>query len=193
MIRKRKTITITSILIISLLLSGCKTTEIINNKLDFYSSNRSQSSTTIQKSAEELEQKEDSIPKYIQGKNIKYYAFEQLNEKQISLYQDIYSVIEGQSEGMTFDAAEYSPDDIADMFRAVMTDHPELFYTTAYKLIKNYKNEELISMKFEPVYDMNQDIVKEYKQKLATVGGNILGTTQGMSNDYEKIKFFIRI
>ena len=155
MIRKRKTIA--SILIISLLLSGCKTTEIINNKLDFYCSNRSQSSTTIQKSAEELEQK--SIPKYIQDKNIKYYAFEQLNEKQISLYQDIYSVIEGQSEGMTFDASEYTQEDIADMFRAVMIDHPELFYTTSYKLVKNYKNEELLSLKFEPIYDMNQDIV----------------------------------
>lgn len=191
MIRKRKTITITSILIISLLLSGCKTTEIINNKLDFYSSNRSQSSTTIQKSAEELEQKEEnSIPKYIQDKNIKYYAFEQLNEKQISLYQDIYSVIEGQSEGMTFDASEYTQEDIADMFRVVMTDHPELFYTTSYKLVKNYKNEELMSLKFEPIYDMNQDIVFDYKKKLATVGGHILGTTQNMGNDYEKIKFF---
>ena len=193
MIRKRKTITITSILIISLLLSGCKTTEIINNKLDFYSSNRSQSSTTIQKSAEELEQKEEnSIPKYIQGKNIKYYAFEQLNEKQISLYQDIYSVIEGQSEGMTFDASEYTQEDIADMFRAVMTDHPELFYTTSYKLVKNYKNEELLK-----VINHNNHICEDflanlfdYKKKLATVGGNILGTTQNMGNDYEKIKFF---
>lgn len=173
-------------------LTGCRTTEITKNTLEFYGANKESTGSSAQKSVVEVKREEDAfLKKFQQDKSIKYYAYEQLgSKKQVSLYDDIYSIIEGQAEGMTFDAAEYSPDDIADMFRAVMTDHPELFYTTAYKLIKNYKNEELISMKFEPVYDMNQDIVKEYKQKLAAVGGNILGTTQGMSNDYEKIKFF---
>lgn len=185
--KRRFYVMISAFLISVMLLNGCGVdiANVADNIKGMLGRESSQSTDEIQPVQTEIKQ-------YIPASDICYYAWEQLVQNGDSagqqLYTDIYSTIKGRAEKVVF--TDYTADQIANIFRAVMTDHPDLFYTTAYTLTTNYKNNEVVSLEFEPIYDMDEETIKDYSDKLAAVGGRILGTADNLANDYEKIKFY---
>lgn len=122
------------LLILLVLLSGC----------DYFQSDISQ------------EKKEEDITPFEQDTCYKFH-YEQLSEKQKTLYQEMYNIFMNVEEDGKISDKDVK--DIKTVHEALMYDHPELFYVEMETVYDDYR--------LEPVYYFDKEEIKNYQEQLA--------------------------
>ena len=115
------------------------------------------------------------------------FAYSQLNESGKNCYREIYAILTDMLEKV--DLSSKDPDEVDLAFRAVMVDHPEIFYVKGYSIGKYMSGNKLKKIAFSGTYTMTADEVASGREVVdAYVQRVIDGCPEG-SSDYEKIKY----
>ena len=115
------------------------------------------------------------------------FAYSSLDDSGRLCYREIYLII---SEMMTrVELTSKDPDEVDLAFRAVMLDHPEIFYVKGYSIVKYMNGKKLSKIAFSGTYTMSAD---EVKQGMAEVDAYVRDVTSNCpknAGDYETIKY----
>lgn len=114
------------------------------------------------------------------------YAYNKLSPGEQTAYMEIYTILDGVMEDVILTGKD--TDEIDKAFRAVMLDHPEIFYVDGYTIGKYMTNGELDKISFCGSYSMTKEEIEEKRRRVDEYVERILINAPG-SDDYEKIKY----
>ncbi|MBR6328112.1 MAG: hypothetical protein IKR68_00520 [Lachnospiraceae bacterium] len=115
------------------------------------------------------------------------YSYSKLNEKERSLYREIYSVLYNHTDGVSL--ASTDADEVDRVFQLVMNDHPEIFYVTGYSMNKYMLGEMTMSIEFNGTYDKTADEVKKARGEIAAYVRRLKAEMPEYDSDYDKVKY----
>ena len=114
------------------------------------------------------------------------FAYSELNDSAKLCYGEIYAVLTDMLEKVELSSKD--PDEVDLAFRAVMLDHPEIFYVKGYSIGKYMNGQILKRIVFSGTYTMPKDRVERGREEVdAYVDRVIAGCPEG--DDYDKIKY----
>ena len=114
------------------------------------------------------------------------YAYSKLSESAKRTYDEIRTILEEYLDEVVLSTLDTDEIDLA--FKAVMIDHPEIFYVKGYTLGKYLLNDELVKISFTGSYTMTKEEA-EPKKKLVDEYVERALMNAPISDDYEKIKY----
>ncbi len=115
------------------------------------------------------------------------FCYSQLSESEQICYREIYAII---SDMLTkVDITSRDPDEVDLAFRAVMVDHPEIFYVKGYSIGKYMSGNTLKKIAFSGTYTMTKDVVDAKKQEVEAYIEKVLSSAPTGGNDFDKIKY----
>ena len=114
------------------------------------------------------------------------FAYSELSESGRVCYREIYAVLNDMLEKVELSSRDSDEIDLA--FRAVMVDHPEIFYVKGYSLGKYVKGSEIRKIVFSGTYTMSHDEVIKNRAYVDDYVSRIVRDAPS-GGDYEKIKY----
>lgn len=114
------------------------------------------------------------------------FAYSQLDDERKVLYQEIYAILLDMLEKV--EVSSRDSDDIDLAFRAVMVDHPEIFYVKGYSIGKYVNKDVIKKIVFSGTYTMSADEVKKNREAVDEYVNSVI-VNAPESGDYEKIKY----
>lgn len=114
------------------------------------------------------------------------YAYNKLSPSAQKTYKEIHSILTEVLDDVILTGKDTDEIDLA--FRAVMVDHPEIFYVNGYSLGKYMIDGKLNKISFGGTYTMSKEEV-EQKRKLVDEYVEKVIMKAPVSGDYEKIKY----
>ncbi|MGI6117513.1 MAG: transglutaminase domain-containing protein [Bilifractor sp.] len=117
-----------------------------------------------------------------------YYAYLQLDETDRSVYDRILSSIENREE-VSFLESEADGDDIGRIFQCVLSDHPEIFYTTSYVCVKRTHSLFPTTYRFLAKYDYSEEETESHRAQIEQISSQILSALAADADDYTKAKY----
>ena len=116
----------------------------------------------------------------------KNYAYSGLDDSARVCYQEIYAILLDMLEKVELSSRSSEEIDLA--FRAVMVDHPEIFYVKGYSIGKYVKGSEIRKIVFTGTYTMSPDEVKRNRELVDEyVKDFVASVPEG--GEYDKIKY----
>ncbi len=115
------------------------------------------------------------------------FAYSELSESCQNCYREIYAILYDMLDHVELTSTD--PDEIDLAFRAVMVDHPEIFYVKGYSIGKYMSGNTLRKIVFSGSYTHTPDEVATKREEVeAYVDKVIAGCPEG-ADDYGKIKY----
>ena len=137
---------------------------------------------------ETMQQETDSIGSIAvteMAGNVSYY-YNSLNPQEKELYGQIYTSIITRENGIL----ETVNDDVVDkVYQCVMNDHPEVFYSSAYRVEKQLMGGEVVRMTFTPNYHMTEEEVTLYKGQIEDYVNRCMQGLAPGADEYDKVKY----
>lgn len=115
------------------------------------------------------------------------YAYSKLSDDEKSIYKEIYSVINDLGSEVLLSTLD--TDMIDKCFKAVLVDHPEIFYVTGYSLNKFMRGDTLKKITFSGTYTMSKEDVEKKNETVDSYVANALAGISQNASDYEKVKY----
>lgn len=115
------------------------------------------------------------------------YAYSMLDENTKYTYREIFSILARMLSRVELTSKD--PDEVDLAFRAVMLDHPEIFYVKGYSIIKYMNGKTLSKIAFSGTYTMTREEVNEGKEKVEEYVEKVKTLCPQDAGDYDKIKF----
>lgn len=112
------------------------------------------------------------------------FAGEQLSETQQSAYKQLYEQAAGLEE--SFAVFEVSSDDIDPAYKALMRDHPELFWLDGSCTYLYSRMGDVVTV--EPGFSVELDQVPELQQRLEAVADEFVASLPEDADDYQVIQ-----
>ena len=114
------------------------------------------------------------------------YAYSQLDDKTKNTYVEVYSVLMTMKDNVILTSKDAKEIDLA--FRAVMVDHPDIFYAKGYSLGKYMYGTTVDKISISGKYIMAKGDVVEKKEKIENYITKVIHNAP-LDDDYEKIKY----
>ena len=114
------------------------------------------------------------------------YCYNKLSLTGQRTYREIYTILDEALSDIILTTKDTEEIDLA--FRAVMVDHPEIFYCSGYSIGKYMVDGELVKVSFGGTYTLDKDEIDEKKELLEEYVKQVLISAPS-SGDYEKIKY----
>lgn len=115
------------------------------------------------------------------------FAYTELTESGKTCYTEIYAILTDMLEKVEISSRD--TDEIDRSFRAVMVDHPEIFYVKGYSIGKYMNGNMLKRIVFSGTYTMDKEVVEEKKKKVDAYVDEVLAGCPSGAGDYDKIKY----
>ena len=115
------------------------------------------------------------------------FAYTQLGESARTTYREIYAVITDMLEKVELTTKDTDEVDLA--FRAVMVDHPEIFYVKGYSIGKYMSGSVLKKIVFSGTYTMNKSERERCQSEVDAYVDRIIGGCPDTGNDFDRIKY----
>lgn len=116
-----------------------------------------------------------------------YYAFSTLSEEEQLVYNQMAQCIFEHQKKATIST---SKQDVADKaFQCLLSDHPEIFWTSAYELTMYRFSGMNFECVFRPDYAMTAKEVEQYQKKIEAYAQNCLAGIPETADEYEKAKY----
>ena len=115
------------------------------------------------------------------------FAYSELSESGKTCYREIYTIL---SDMLTkVDITSKDPDEVDLAFRAVMVDHPEIFYVKGYSIGKYMSGNTLRKIAFSGTYTMTKEVADQKREAVEAYVDNVISNVPQDGNDYDKIKY----
>ena len=115
------------------------------------------------------------------------FAYSELSESGQTCYREIYAIL---SDMLTkVDITSKDPDEVDLAFRAVMVDHPEIFYVKGYSIGKYMSGNTLRKIAFSGTYTMTKEVADKKREAVEAYVENVISNVPQDGNDYDKIKY----
>ncbi len=115
------------------------------------------------------------------------FAYSELSESAKNCYLEVYAILCDMLEKVELTSKD--PDEIDLAFRAVMVDHPEIFYVKGYSIGKYMSGNTLKKIVFSGTYTMSKEEVEKDKLLVEEYTDRVIGGYSGDGSDYDKIKY----
>ncbi len=115
------------------------------------------------------------------------YAYSKLSDSCKTCYQEIYAILSDLLEKVELTSKD--PDEIDLAFRAVMVDHPEIFYVKGYSIGKYMSGNVLKKIVFSGTYTMSQNDVERGRTRIDEYVRHIVDGYSGDGSDYDRIRY----
>ena len=115
------------------------------------------------------------------------FAYSQLGESTRTTYREIYAILTEMLEKVELTTKDADEVDLA--FRAVMLDHPEIFYVKGYSIGKYMSGNVLKKIVFSGTYTMNRSEADRYMKDVDAYVDRIIGGCPDTGNDFDRIKY----
>lgn len=115
------------------------------------------------------------------------FAYSSLDDSGRQCYREIYVIICEMLSRVEITSRD--PDEVDLAFRAVMLDHPEIFYVKGYSIVKYMNGKNLSKIAFSGTYTMSADEVKKASEQVDEYVRNVTAECPKNAGDYETIKF----
>ena len=115
------------------------------------------------------------------------YAYTGLSDSGKTCYLEIYAILIDLLEKVELTSKD--PDEIDLAFRAVMVDHPEIFYVKGYSIGKYMSGDVLKKIVFSGTYTMSKEDVERGRVKTDEYVSRVVQGYSGDGSDYDKIKY----
>ena len=115
------------------------------------------------------------------------FAYTQLGESARTTYREIYAILTEMLEKVELTTKDTDEVDLA--FRAVMLDHPEIFYVKGYSIGKYMNGNVLKKIVFSGTYTMNRSEADAYTADVDAYVDRIIEACPDTGNDFDRIKY----
>ena len=115
------------------------------------------------------------------------FAYNQLSESGKSCYREIYAIVSDMLEGVELSSRDTDEVDLA--FRAVMLDHPEIFYVKGYSIKKYMSGNDLKKIVFSGTYTMSKEAADNARERVEAYVDDFISRAPEDGDDYDKIKY----
>lgn len=115
------------------------------------------------------------------------FAYSELSDSCQNCYSEIYSILCEQLEKVELTSKD--PDEIDLAFRAVMVDHPEIFYVKGYSIGKYMSGNTLKKIVFSGTYTMTKEEIERGKTLIDEYASKVIEGYNGDGGDYDRIKY----
>lgn len=115
------------------------------------------------------------------------YAYSGLSESGRTCYREIYAILSDSLSKVELSSRD--PDEVDLAFRAVMVDHPEIFYVKGYSIGKYMSGDTLRKIVFSGTYTLDAAEVEEKREAVDEYVTNVLAGCPDDASDFEKIKY----
>ena len=114
------------------------------------------------------------------------YGYSQLGEGSKQIYNTLYNAMVNYSSNVALTTMD--TDTIDDMFYAVLSDHPEIFYVDGYKITQFTRGGKVQRLAFSAQYSYSESERDSIWSQLDATINNWIAGAKGLS-DYEKVKY----
>lgn len=145
---------------------------------------------------EEVAEKEDVLPFFSQmsteqaenlkQKQIGKFYYEKLSSHEQTIYVEMLDILEKRREDVALSCDR--TDEIEKIFQYVLNDHPEIFYVDGYTYTRYTLGEEIKKITFSGTYIMDEEQIKEYKNRIDSYVNACMAGISPYMDDYEKVK-----
>ncbi len=115
------------------------------------------------------------------------FAYSQLDENGRNCYLEIYAILTEMLEKIEISSID--PDEVDLAFRAVMVDHPEIFYVKGYSIVKYVSAGSVKKIAFSGTYIMTPEEAEMKNSKVDAYVDDFISMAPHEGSDYEKIKY----
>ncbi|MBR4573520.1 MAG: hypothetical protein IKO16_01305 [Lachnospiraceae bacterium] len=115
------------------------------------------------------------------------FAYSELSESGKTCYAEIYSILTDMLEKVELSSRD--TDEIDQAFRAVMVDHPEIFYVKGYSIGKYMNGKMLKKIVFSGTYTMDKTVVENKQSEVEAYVDDVVSGCPKGAGDYDKIKY----
>ncbi|MCR5302616.1 MAG: hypothetical protein K6E49_09290 [Lachnospiraceae bacterium] len=115
------------------------------------------------------------------------YAYSGLDETGKNCYLEIYAILSEMLENVELSSKD--PDEVDLAFRAVMVDHPELFYVKGYSIGKYMNGKMLRKIVFSGSYTMTEDEVERARDQVEAYVDEVIAGCPEDADDFDTIKY----
>ncbi len=119
--------------------------------------------------------------------NDQYFAYGELTESCKNCYREIYAILVDVLDHVELSSKD--PDEIDLAFRAVMVDHPEIFYVKGYSIGKYMSGNVLKRIVFSGTYTLSKEEVEKKRIEVDSYVERCISGCPSGAGDYEKIKY----
>lgn len=113
------------------------------------------------------------------------YAYSTLDSETRVVYDEVYYTLINHSESREVSTANMNV--LEDAVRAVYADHGEIFWVSGYSYIQELKNNNIVSIIYEPTYTMDKDNRGAYQTRIDSRVNAIISNAD-MTDDFSKVK-----
>ena len=117
----------------------------------------------------------------------KDFAYGEMTESGKLCYQEIYAILSDML--VKVDITSLDPDEVDHAFRAVMVDHPEIFYVKGYSIGKYMSGNTLKKISFSGTYTMDKEQVESEKLKVDAYVDKVVANAPEGAGEFDKIKY----
>lgn len=117
-----------------------------------------------------------------------HYAYSTLNETEKMVYNQMADCLLGFAAEVTL--STHIEDEAEQAFHCLMSDHPEIFWCSAYELTTYNISGVDSKYTFRPVYAMTQQEAAQYQAKIDAYVSACMTGVNGMTDEYEIAKYF---
>ena len=115
------------------------------------------------------------------------FAYSELDDSGRTCYMEIYAILSDMLEKVELSSLDTDEVDLA--FRAVMVDHPEIFYVKGYSIGKYMNGNVLKKIVFSGTYTMSKNAAAEGKKRVDDYVQQVIDNAPQNGGDFEKIKY----
>lgn len=115
------------------------------------------------------------------------YVYQQLSEEEKIVYDQIVQLLMDHRESAT--VSSDSTDVAKKAFHAVITDHPEIFWSESFSITSHFVDDELDYLEIMPDYTMTQEERTEYQAKIDDYTQKCLAGIADTDSSYQKAKY----
>ena len=115
------------------------------------------------------------------------FAYSELDDSCRACYMEVYAILSDMLEKVEISSRDTDEVDLA--FRAVMLDHPEIFYVKGYSIGKYMSGNVLKKIVFSGTYTMSKEKIEEGKKKVEEYVNNVIASCPDNAGDFDRIKY----
>ncbi len=119
--------------------------------------------------------------------NDTFFAYHELDESTRVCYMEIYAVLVDMLEKVELTSRD--TDQIDKAFRAVMVDHPEIFYVKGYSIGKYMSGNTVKKIVYSGRYTMSKEKMLEAADRVDAYVQNVMDNCPAGAGDFDRIKY----
>lgn len=116
-----------------------------------------------------------------------YYAYGTLTNSEKLVYNQMADCLMNYREEVTISTTVEEEADLA--FQCLISDHPEIFWTSAYELVTYHLSGIDSQYVFKPVYTMSVEEIKQYQKQIEEAVWQCLDKIPQNADTYEAVKY----